>query len=310
MRTKWLVLLVFSGLAGSVARAQTVYSENFANKRILFLGNSITYAGHYVDFTVAILALEHTGANLEAINVGLPSETVSGLSEPGHADGRFPRPYLHDRLDRILEEVKPDLVFSCYGMNDGIYLPLSEDRFGRYRDGIRLLHEKVSEKSIPLIHFTPPVFDPRKDPAYATVLETYSNWLLTQRETSDWKVIDLHFPMKDYLLQQRAVNPDFVLAEDAVHPNQMGHWIMAKALVAGLGILTVAEKDTPDAYFGGKKNGQQVLSLVRESQAYTKDAWLSHIGHNRPGMKEAAPLKKALKIGKKSRNEIKKLTSD
>jgi len=38
-----------------------------------------------------------TGAGFEILNLGLPSETVSGLSEPNHAGGAFPRPDLHER---------------------------------------------------------------------------------------------------------------------------------------------------------------------------------------------------------------------
>ena len=66
---------------------------------------------------------------------GLPSETVSGLSEPGHAGGAFPRPDLHERLERVLEQTRPDLIVACYGMNDGIYHPFTEARFEKYQAG-------------------------------------------------------------------------------------------------------------------------------------------------------------------------------
>ena len=59
-----------------------------------------------------------------SINLGLPGETVTGLSEPGHP---FPRPNVHERFGRVLAGGKPDLVFACYGMNDGIYYPFSDD---------------------------------------------------------------------------------------------------------------------------------------------------------------------------------------
>lgn len=103
-------------------------------QRIVFLGDSITYAGHYVDQFEAFLATRYPGRQFEVLDLGLPSETVSGLSEPGHAGGKFPRPDLHERLDRVLTKTKPDLVISCYGMNDGIYQPLSEERFAKYRE--------------------------------------------------------------------------------------------------------------------------------------------------------------------------------
>lgn len=59
-------------------------------KRILFLGDSITYAGQYVQDFEAFLATEFPRRDFTVINCGLGSETVSGLSENGHAGGAFP----------------------------------------------------------------------------------------------------------------------------------------------------------------------------------------------------------------------------
>ncbi len=95
-------------------------------KRIVFLGDSITYSGHYIDYVEAVLLSQFPKSEFELINIGLPSETVCGLSEPGHAGGKFPRPNLHERLDRVLMKLKPDLIMACYGMNDGIYYPFSQ----------------------------------------------------------------------------------------------------------------------------------------------------------------------------------------
>jgi len=101
--------------------------------KILFLGNSITYAGNYITDMETYSFIREPKRNIEFINLGLPSETVSGLSEIGHAGGRFPRPDLHERLKRILEQIKPDLIFACYGMNDGIMMPFNKERFEKDR---------------------------------------------------------------------------------------------------------------------------------------------------------------------------------
>src|SRR5688572_5783534 len=63
--------------------------------RVLFLGDSITHSGQYVEFIEAYFITRFPDRKLEILNLGLPSETVSGLSEPGHAGGQFPRPDLH-----------------------------------------------------------------------------------------------------------------------------------------------------------------------------------------------------------------------
>jgi len=105
--------------------------------RIVFLGDSITYSGQYVD-DISMLVRSLAGDNeFEFLNLGLPSETVSGLSEPGHAHDSFPRPNLHDRLNHLLELTRPNLVIACYGMNDGIYYPFDAVKFEKYQRGIR-----------------------------------------------------------------------------------------------------------------------------------------------------------------------------
>ena len=74
-------------------------------KRVVVLGDSITYGGGWV---VPVIAwLEAEGWTGDVINMGLSSETVSGLSEDGHAGGKFPRPDLHERLARVLRVADP-----------------------------------------------------------------------------------------------------------------------------------------------------------------------------------------------------------
>lgn len=89
----------------------------------MVLGDSITYAGEWVEFFEAGLRQVQRDHRPEILNLGLPSETASGLSEEGHAGGAFPRPDVNERLGRVLSRLKPDLILACYGMNDGIYFP-------------------------------------------------------------------------------------------------------------------------------------------------------------------------------------------
>ena len=93
MRPLLLSLLVLTGL---------VAGELPKEKRVLFLGDSITQGGTYIEIIDAALKAQHPESEIEIIPHGLSSETVSGLSEEGHAGGKFPRPDLHERLDRAL----------------------------------------------------------------------------------------------------------------------------------------------------------------------------------------------------------------
>ena len=270
--------------------------------RIVFLGDSITYAGQYVDDFEAYLAVNYPDRGFEVINAGLPSETVSGLSEPGHAGGKFPRPNLHERLDRVLAKTKPNLVFACYGMNDGIYQPFSEERFNRFRLGIIRLRTKVAAAGAEMIHLTPPSFDPipikgktaprgakgfeKPFELYNETLTRYAEWLLAQRARG-WRVIDVHGPMDQALAERRATNPEFRFAADGVHPDASGHWIIARSILEGLG--QPADNFTRDGRYA------ELLALIHERGRILTDAWLKEIGHRRPGMKQGLPLPTAEK---------------
>lgn len=282
-------------------------------KKVLFLGNSITYAGKYVADIEAYFMTNYPEQSIEFINIGLPSETVSGLSEPGHADGKFPRPDLHERLDRILEFAKPDLIFACYGMNDGIYMPFDEERFSKFKEGVNWLHNKVVAQGIRVIHLTPPVFDDKRGgkEGYSAVLDRYSDWLLNQRETAKWEVIDVHYPMKKYLDAHRKLDESFsidgfALAPDGIHPGDVGHWMMAKELLLYLGETNVTS--APDAITALQHpKGTEILALVFKKQGIMKDAVLTAVGHKRPGMKSGLSIEEARVKAAEIDSQIRKL---
>lgn len=297
-------LLLLISLFGN---AQYKIPENV--RRIVFLGNSITYSGQYVTDVEAFLAAKYPDRKFEIINVGLPSETVSGLSEDGHAGGRFPRPDLNERLDRILKMTKPDLVFASYGMNDGIYLPLDSARFQKYKDGIVWLHKQVVNSGAKIVHLTPPVFDEKQwaVKGYSSVLDTYSNWLLQQRKTRKWAVADVHFPMQKSLDGYRAADPAFYFAKDGVHPNDLGHWVMAQQILLFLGEKEVARDKNITEAMARFTKGDEILKLVTQRQSVTKDSWLTAIGHKRPGMAVGLPLDSAVVRAGKIETQIRDL---
>lgn len=297
-------LLILSGLHFSCP-AQ-VYSISQDAKRIVFLGNSITYNGKFVSYIDAYLTLKYPDRKLEIINVGLPSETVSGLSEPAHADGKFPRPDLRERLQRVLDSLNPDLVLANYGMNDGIYLPFDEDRFDKFKAGMEWMHSAIENSGSAPIHVTPPIYDEKKGAAYATVLDLYSDWLVSCRYTQNWEVIDLHWPIKKFQEDQRLLNPEFAFAKDGIHPDESGHFLIAKIILLGLG-EQVNEAQSIEELLTSFTNGIQVLKLVEQRQEILKLAWLSQTGHKRPGIPEGLSIEEAQKKVAGINNEIQSL---
>ncbi len=265
---------------------------------VLFLGDSITHSGHYVsDIEAVLLEAGADPERFELINLGLPSEGVTGLSEPAHP---FPRPNVHERLDRALAKVKPDVVFACYGMNDGIYYPFGEDRFAAYQAGMSKLIEKVKATGAPLILITPPPFDPEPLRSqgkvkgagaesyswmeiyenYDTeVLAKYSEWVLAQADRVAG-VIDARTPVLDYVADKRKTDPDFTLSNDGVHLNEEGHRVLAKAILAALG------RD-PE---GVERLDREMRKRIHADQVVMHNAWISHVGHQRPGTRPGLPL--------------------
>jgi lysophospholipase L1-like esterase len=273
-------------------------------QQVLFLGNSITYSGQYIAYVETIYRLNHPEKRLDWINLGLPSETVSGLSEEGHAGGAFPRPDLHERLDRVFSALNPNLVFINYGMNDGIYLPFDSARFKKYEAGMNWLNSKVLEIGAEAIFLTPPIYDPTKGIAYSLTLDRYSEWLINQENTANWKVIDIHFPMRNYLGTKRAINPDFYLAKDGIHPDSIGHWLMARPILENLGIKDVADAESFENAIADSANGQELFILIFQKQKILRDAYLSATGHLRPSLPEGLPLLEAKKQALALENQI------
>lgn len=292
-----LLVLIILGLSACSERITTKSIASHNIQRIVFLGNSITYSGQYIADIEAYFRMAQPELKLEWINVGLPSETVSGLSEEGHANGAFPRPDLHERLYRVLEQTQPDLVFANYGMNDGIYLPLDMGRFEQFKSGMIRLHKAVVDTGAKIVHLTPPVYDEAKGgkAGYDQVLHEYSLWLLDQRAENKWQVLDIHGPMKTYLEEKRDKDPLFYLASDGVHPGDEGHWIMAKELLIFLGENEVSKSVGIHDALKEYPASELVIEMVRERQQLMRDSWLTASGHQRPGIREGLPMEMAKK---------------
>lgn len=277
-------------------------------KRILFLGDSITDAGHYISLIETQLRIAGNSPLPELINLGLLSETACGLSEPDHP---FPRPDVHERLGRALDKTQPDVVVACYGMNDGIYYPFSKERFAAYQHGINRLIEIVHQSGARLILMTPPAFDPlplRKQgklrgpgaDKYAwfaiyqnydqEVLRRYAKWIMEQHKRVEM-VIDLHTPVNQYVAEKRKTNPDFTISPDGVHVNNEGHGVLADTIMK---VWQVRQQPSDAA----------LLRLVSQRQLLLHQAWVSHVGHERPGVKAGLPLQQAQQAAAKLDQQI------
>ncbi len=255
--------------------------------RVAFLGDSIMYGGRWPTLVESALRATPNFADANIVNFGLSSETVSGLSEPGHAGGKFARPCLHERLDRILTAFRPTHVLACYGMNDGIYLPLDDKRQQAFQDGMRKLKIAVEKSGASFVAISAPLYSAdqsEKDPMnYDAVLDAQATWLTSQK---DWQVIDIRPDLRAAIAKAKKANPAFVYAQDKVHPGAEGHDFIAASVTRQLWRLWKLP-DQPVMASGSS------LDLLSQRNALLKHAWLTETKHLRPGVPKGLPLPEA-----------------
>jgi lysophospholipase L1-like esterase len=245
-------------------------------QRVVFLGDSITQAGIYIQDIEAYLYTRFPDRSYEIIDLGLSSETASGLNEPGLPQAR---PVILERLDRALQRTQPNLVLVCYGMNDGIYHPPSPEHLQAYQKGISEAVEKIKASGAELTLLTPPPFDPkpiagRVQPLgakeytyrhpfdqYDTVLGSYADWLVSKRPDG-WPTIDIHASVNRSVAGLREADADFTVAPDGVHPNASGHWLIAQEILKSWNVPS--EVDSASVDVSGKTRSTGSIEMAHD----------------------------------------------
>ncbi|WP_082311113.1 DUF459 domain-containing protein [Paenibacillus sp. FJAT-27812] len=288
-------------------------------KTIVFLGDSITDEGTFIAFMDAYFLQHLPDHQITFVNLGVSSETASGLSEPDHP---FPRPCVHERIDKALSEVKPDWVVVCYGMNDGIYYPFSEDRFEAYQQGILSAVGKIKQAGAKVILMTPPPFDAESFDAgslmplgqstysyaapfaqYEDVLKRYADWIMSLEGIAD-ALVPIHDQMLHLWEKKREMDPRHVTG-DGIHPNAEGHWLIASSLLRVL--FNISLEQTPEYVL--EPGSSDLFTVVLERHRLLSSAWKEHIGHTNPGKADALPIELALLKGAALASKIRELAA-
>lgn len=320
------MLRILSGLLFVMACCLTALADDGAAiqpaDRILLLGDSNTYAGGYVTQLETWLTIHQPQGDWTIVNHGLPSETASGESEPAHP---FPRPCVHERLERALEKFRPTVVTIAYGMNDGIYYPPSPERLASYQQGITRAIEKCQKAGARVFVLTPPMFDalplkaagklkPAGEKEYAW-FSPYANYDETLGQFADWiktqgpqcqGVIDVRTPILKHVDENRRTNPAYTMAGDGIHYDATGHRIVATEIWKAWRL----KPENPVGTDNDIQRAATIHPLVEKRQKLMLHAWLSHVGHQRPGIESGLPLAEAEAQAAELRVEIRKRLSD
>jgi lysophospholipase L1-like esterase len=289
-RMIWALLLM--GVPVLVQAAPQPSAGGFAlgeRETIVVVGDSITAAGQYVMYIESYLVTRFPQRTIHVINSGRGSETLSNLSELDHP-GR--RPCLFARFDADVADFTPTVVVSCYGINDGIYHPFSEDRFKNFQEGVgRLILKVRRDRKARLLILTPPVYDSpsagrpdvrpeatygykRPFADYDQVMEKYAEWLMTLKEDGV-TVSDLHAPMALHIKTRRLETPAFRMSGDGIHPSSTGHLLMAMAALKAWQAPALVDEACIDAA-GGQATAGEVKDLQIQDGA-VRFSWTSRV---------------------------------
>lgn len=300
------VLAAIVCVMSSLACAQSNQPLKLADLRNqspwVFLGDSNTYSGGYVAILDAWLRGSASTPAADApttrlLNLGMSSETASGLSEVDHP---FKRPCVHERLSKILAMLQPEVVFICYGMNDGIYQPPNDENQSAYEAGMLKLAKEIKASGAILICLTPPIFEPeplaaknRLGPsaegryAYFAPAENYNEtlakqtqWCLKNEMQADL-VIDIFSMLAEEKRRRVETDPSFNFSSDGVHFGDEAHGLIAEKIIASLSDSSEVLSSYPDA---------ESLTSSRHRMVLLRDAMIAATGKNRPGLPAGFPV--------------------
>jgi lysophospholipase L1-like esterase len=185
---------------------------------IVLYGDSITEQNLYAAYVETFLISRFPKKQIDTWNFGWGGDTAPG----GTA-----------RFDRDVAPAKPTLVFSNFGMNDGSYVPPNKDVLDRYLAGQRTLAKAI--KSIGARHVfvtTCPVdYDKMGHDDYNQSLNGLADGTIQLAEELELPSVDIFHPMRDVQKQVKKKTPGFTMIPDAVHPDAVGHLVMASYIM-------------------------------------------------------------------------------
>ena len=127
---------------------------------------------------------------------------------------------------------------------------------------------------------TPPIYDfvAKKDEFnYDTVMTEYAKWEM-ELKVPGVRIIDLHTAMRK--ARDSRTEP---FSRDRVHPGDDGHLLMARTVLAGLGVK-VSDETVKDI------QKDPLYKLVAEKRAMRSAQWMKHIGYTREKTVSPGPL--------------------
>ncbi len=212
-------------MAAGIAQAQTAGPIVKSGMRIAFTGDSITEQKIYTRFLELYLTACTPQLDLKIMQFGWGGERAEGLAK---------------RMDNDVMPFKPDIVTTCYGMNDGRYVPFTPQIGAAYEEPMRDIVRRLKNSGAVVVVGSPGTVDTRSN----HFRNGYNESLARLRDIARKIAADnampfanVHDPMVETMAKAQAVRGKGfdVCGTDGVHPRDDGHLIMAYAFLKGMG---------------------------------------------------------------------------
>src|SRR5260221_5543350 len=265
-----LAVVLLSCACGARAEVAAPAKASILKKgqRVAVVGDSITEQKLYSKFIELYLTVCLPELELQVVQLGWGGETAGGFA---------------GRMNNDLMPWKPDVVTTCYGMNDGGYRAYDDSIGKRYIGPMGDIVGRLKKAGATVIVGGPGVVDSKyfqgggeKPKVYNDNLQHLSQLAKKLAETEGFPFADVHGAMAAAMEKSKAVLGDAyeVGGKDGVHPNANGHLIMAYAFLKGMGIdgqigtITVDLKGKAQASDGHKVTGGDGGKVELESSRY------------------------------------------
>ncbi|MGL4419587.1 MAG: SGNH/GDSL hydrolase family protein [Gemmataceae bacterium] len=245
------------------------------NVRVAIVGDSITEQRLYSKYVAAYLYGCMPQLKPHVVQFGWSGEKAVGFAA---------------RVENDVFPFKPDVVTTCYGMNDGEYRVYSKDIGDRYSKPLREAVRKLKDQGATVVVGSPGAVDQyffqrRKDESISSFSATYNDNLAhlgdlakTIAEENQFPFANVHDTMHQTMLAAQKVygNKYNVCGNDGFHPGPNGQLLMAYAFLrtlqldGDLGTITVdmGEKSTATATNGHKVLETSGGTITLESTRY------------------------------------------
>ena len=240
-------------------------------ERIVFVGDSITHGGGFVADLQLFQSLRHPGSGARILNAGISGGTAAQALT---------------RFDNDIMKLHPDRVFVMFGMNDvnrSVWKDAAPDAasaghreqaLSAYAANMRELTDRFAAAHVKTVLVTPSPYDQytvREKENLVACNDGLGRCADTVRDLAAERhlgLVDFHRPLTE--LQQ--AHPETVFCPDRVHPQDVGHLLMAALVLEEMREPPVVAQVSIDA-----KTGKAWMRSNKARKPATKNAVVSAI---------------------------------